>query len=273
MLAPAKINLYLHITGKRPDGYHSLQSLMVPVGISDKIEVAASYKLELEISGEFAKNSGNLNDNIVIKAAHSLSPDKGAKIILEKNIPVGAGLGGGSSDAAAALLLLNDFWGLHYSKEKLAQIALGLGTDVPFFINNKPAFVSGIGEIIADSPSLPHLHILLINPGKPLSTPAVFKHKPIAFSPKMPAVSNDIFASHDAFISFLKTTRNDLEKNAIELMPEIANVLAEIGKQEGCLLARMSGSGATCFGVFDGEESIKNAAANLKIAQPHFVLI
>jgi 4-diphosphocytidyl-2-C-methyl-D-erythritol kinase len=277
MLAPAKINLYLHITGKRPDGYHLLESLMIPINLSDEITVESHNKLELQVSGAFAKSSGNPDDNIVIKAARALAPDKGAKITLHKNIPAGAGLGGGSSDAATTLYLLNELWGLNYTRKKLTEIGLSLGADVPFFLNAKPAFVSGIGEIIDDAGVLPKLHILLVNPNKSLSTPAVFKHKPIpSSSPSAGAagVIHTIPASGDnGFVNFLKTCRNDLEKNAIELMPEIADILSILEKQNGCHISRMSGSGATCFGIFDSEINLQKAAEAIRIMQPDWWVV
>ncbi len=188
MLAPAKINLYLHITGKHADGYHLLDSLMVFTDIADAITAEKADAITLRVSGEFADNSGDISDNIVIKAARALADSAGVKagasISLQKNIPVGAGLGGGSSDAAATLRLLNTLWGINYSDEKLAQIGLTLGADVPFCLYGRPAFVSGIGEVIGAAPDLPQFWILLANPRKVLSTKDVFTQSAIDFIKK-----------------------------------------------------------------------------------------
>jgi 4-diphosphocytidyl-2-C-methyl-D-erythritol kinase len=263
MLAPAKLNLYLHVTGKQPDGYHLLESLMIPVDICDVVEVSKSDILELNITGDFALRAGDLQNNIVLKAAQKLAEaagveNFGAQINLQKNIPVGAGLGGGSSDAAAVLKGLNDLWGLGFSINKLAKIALPLGADVPFCLFGKPAFVRGIGEEIMLAPPLPKMHILLVNPMQPLATAKVFTHKNIDFSPAMPAPA--IHRDIGKFVSELKKYHNDLEANATHLMPQIQDILNVISAQKGCLLARMSGSGATCFGIFEDAASVKVAA-------------
>jgi 4-diphosphocytidyl-2-C-methyl-D-erythritol kinase len=262
ILAPAKINLYLHVTGKRPDGYHLLDSLMIPTKLCDVVEVLPSAGLELEVMGDFAVAAGD-KDNIVIKAAMALAADANikpaAKIILQKNIPVGAGLGGGSADAAAILKMLNEFWGIGYSVDRLAEIGLLLGADVPFCVYNTAAVVAGIGEVIKPA-ALPPLHILLVNPNKHLATKDVFTHKAIDFS----KAAGEIPQESKAFIEFLKGCKNDLEANAIELVPQLADVLSAIEKQRGCLLVRMSGSGATCFGLFDNAADLKAAADNIK---------
>ncbi len=252
ILAPAKINLYLHVTGKRPDGYHLLDSLMVSTKLYDVIEVFPANTLELEVTGDFANASGENNDNIVIKAANALALaaniKPAAKIKLQKNIPVGAGLGGGSADAAATLKLLNEFWDIGYSLDKLSAIGLSLGADVPFCVYNQAAIVSGIGEVIKPV-SISPLHVLLVNPNQHLSTKDVFTHKPINFSKE----AGEIPSEAKAFIDFLKSCKNDLEANAAELVPQIAYVFSVIEKQRGCLFSRMSGSGATCFGLFNNE--------------------
>lgn len=263
ILAPAKINLYLHVTGKRDDGYHLLDSLMVPTKLCDVIEVAAAENIALEVVGEFASVAGDSADNIVIKAARMLAQAAGrnpdVKIILHKNIPVGAGLGGGSADAAAVLKLLNEFWGIGYSADRLAEIGLSLGADVPFCLYGSPAVISGIGEAIKPA-NVPPLYVVLVNPNKHLATKDVFTYRAFDFGAAAAQIPQDAAG----FLPFLRSCRNDLEANAIALVPEINDVLAVIGRQRGCLLARMSGSGATCFGLFDNHDNLAAAAQNIK---------
>ncbi len=272
MLAPAKINLYLHITGKRADGYHLLDSLMVFTDVSDIITAEKASDITLQVSGEFADNSGDIRDNIVIKAAKALADSAGvqagANISLQKNIPVGAGLGGGSSDAAATLRLLNSLWEINYSDEKLAQIGLTLGADVPFCLYGKPAFVSGIGEVIDAAPALPQFWILLVNPRKILSTKDVFTQSSIDFI--SPAGRPERFTNTHDFIDFLQRNGNNLQKNAINIVPEITDVLDVIGQQDGVLLSRMSGSGSTCFGLFESKLSKDNALDNIRKTNPNW---
>lgn len=269
MLAPAKLNLFLHVTGKRADGYHLLESLMIPLGIGDDVEIEPATKLELRVTGKFASGAGSLADNIALRAANLLAEKAGRRpdvnITLEKNIPVGAGLGGGSADAAAILILLSDLWQLNYSKEKLAEIGLELGADVPFCVIGKPALVTGIGEVITPVEELPDLNILLVNPNKHLSTPEVFKHKKPVFSE---ALGLTIPQDRNEFIELLQKRHNALEPNAISIMPDIAEILAAIGQQDGCLLSRMSGSGATCFGVFSNKVSLDMALGAIGIDHP-----
>ncbi|MCE3232269.1 MAG: ispE [Rickettsiaceae bacterium] len=269
MLAPAKLNLFLHVTGKREDGYHLLESLMIPLSIGDEVRVGQSDKLELQITGPFAATIANSYDNIVLKAAQLLAEKAGrkpdVKIALEKNIPVGAGLGGGSADAAAVLKLLNDLWQLGFSTEKLMEIGLELGADVPFCVMGKPALVTGIGEVIKPVDKLPDLNILLVNPNKHLSTPEVFKYEPIIFSDELGlTIPKDI----TEFIDLLQKQHNALEANAVSIIPDIAEVLSIIGQQDGCLLARMSGSGATCFGIFNNKASLEMALGAIKKGNP-----
>lgn len=263
MKAPAKVNLSLHITGKRADGYHLLESVMVPVTLYDEVDIQPGGPLRCVCTGPFASqlsHANNLAENAAkTLAAHAGIPIPAVTITIEKNIPVGAGLGGGSSDAAAVLTLLNRHLGLGYDTPTLRQIGLGLGADVPFFIEAQAAFVSGIGEHISPFPTAPALPLVLVNPGVFLSTASVFTHQPIAFS--SPSAPLDIFPS----VEDLPHYRNDLEPNAISLQPVIQDVLYSLHQQEGCHLARMSGSGATCFGLFATPELATRAAQNIQL--------
>ena len=264
--APAKINLYLHVTGKRPDGYHLLDSLFVFADISDEIHIKPSKKLSFSIEGEFAENLKKEKNNIVIKATKILAKALGiiplVKIKLIKKLPVAAGLGGGSADAAAVLIGLSQLWESPLSKEKLAEIALQLGADVPACLQKCPLNISGIGEIITKAPPLPKIWIVLVNPKVKVPTPDVFKKRAKPFTTAMPikVAYDDI----DSFVLELKKRSNDLTESACSLAPEIADTLEIISQQHGCLISRMSGSGATCFGLFANKEHAETAVRLIK---------
>ena len=257
VFSPAKINLFLHVTGKRPDGYHLLQSLMVPLAFGDNIEMTPSNALSLQVTGSDLANEP-LENNLVMKAARALQAasgtTQGANIILHKQIPHAAGLGGGSSNAATTLLALQALWNTNID---LPSIATKLGADVPFFLKNKAQYAEGIGEILTPA-TLPQLYILLVKPNAPMPTAAVF-HK--GFKNFSAPISLPLqFNSVAELVGYLKSCHNDLTNNAIEIAPVIADILEKLETLNGCLLARMSGSGATCFGIFESAERC-NAAA------------
>ncbi len=250
--APAKINLYLHITGRREDGYHLLDSLFVFAKDGDVIHVRSSDRLSLKITGAYAKNLSEEDDNIVLKAARLLAEschqEPVAEIVLEKNLPVSAGIGGGSSDAAATLKALLRLWNKRISDRELKEIALRLGADVPSCLAAKPVQVSGIGEILTPAPELPDLHMLLVNPNRPVSTPAVFKARGKNFSEPFPFTRK--MTDFASFVRELSYRHNDLSQAACQIEPSVFDVLEELGSDPLCRLARMSGSGGTCFGIF-----------------------
>ena len=274
-----KLNLYLHVKGKRADGYHILDSLVIFMEFHDvlKFEKTNSDNIEIEISGDYKPNIDGSKDNIIVKAANLLkkytnSKNLGAKIYLNKNIPVGAGLGGGSSNAAATLKALNNLWNLNLDANQLNNLALKLGADVPVCIKEKTSFMSGIGEVIEESLPLPEMFFLLVNPRKELSTIEVFKKNNIINNESKGAIDLKSSLScksgkqikRDGFLSFLKECGNDLTESAIKIIPEISKILKNIESQEGNLLARMSGSGATCFGIFESQEDLDKAFDNIK---------
>lgn len=271
----AKINFYLEVTGRK-NGHHLLNSLMAFLDIYDEIEFKKSESLKLEIKGQYADFLKNdLHENIIIRTVKILSEeykfDPKIKISLTKNIPIGAGIGGGSSNAATTILMLNQFYNLKISKQKLAEIGLKLGADVPFCLNQKMALIFGIGENITDVEiATKPLFAIIINPNIHLSTKEVFKN----FAKNNQLFSdlkfNDISAEN--FISTIKNHKNDLEKSAIELVPEISQILIEIAKQNNCLVSRMSGSGSTCFGLFDNQNDLNFAYQNLSRKFPEFYL-
>jgi 4-diphosphocytidyl-2-C-methyl-D-erythritol kinase len=255
----AKVNLFLHVTGKRPDGYHLLDSLAVFPGAADILHVSGAVALSLIITGPFGAALTAEPDNLVLRAARALAAaaniNEGAVLTLEKHLPVASGIGGGSADAAAALLLLSQLWGV---KLPLEPIALSLGADVPVCLAAKAKRMGGIGEILTPAPLLPPYGMVLINPGVAVSTAAVFHGRSAAFSE---AASLPQGWRQARFMATdLAELRNDLEASAVALAPAIGLVLRLMRADRRCLLARMSGSGATCFGLYDSPAIAKEAA-------------
>lgn len=259
--ARAKVNLFLHVLGRRPDGYHLLDSLAVFPDIADSLSMAPADALSLEIAGPFAASLGG-DDNLVLRAARALleaaHASRGAALLLDKRLPVASGIGGGSADAAAALRLLNRVWALGLPAPQLAGIALGLGADVPVCLASEPARMGGIGELIGVAPALPHCGIVLVNPGVPVATADIFRAREETYSE--PAVLPPRWADALALAADLARCSNDLEAPAIRLCPPIDEALAWLRSRPGCRFARMSGSGATCFGLFDTPDAAEAVA-------------
>jgi 4-diphosphocytidyl-2-C-methyl-D-erythritol kinase len=273
-LAPAKVNLTLAVLGRRADGYHLLDSLVVFAGIADRLTLAPGPALSLKVRGENAEQAGPLDDNLVLKAARALAaqvPDlKLGRFTLEKRLPVAAGLGGGSSDAAAALRLLAKANRLKASGASVAKIAPMIGADVPVCIDPRPRRMRGIGEVLSAPLKMPKLAALMVNPGVAVPTRDVFTK--LGLKPGGPvrraAPARALPREVGAFVQYLSKHGNDLEAPATEVQPVIARVLADIRESKGCLLARMSGSGATCFGIFASPRAARAAAQDLSAAQP-----
>ncbi|MCX7888891.1 MAG: 4-(cytidine 5'-diphospho)-2-C-methyl-D-erythritol kinase [Rhodobacteraceae bacterium] len=262
--APAKVNLTLHVTGRRADGYHLLDSLVVFADCGDRLRVEPGADLELVAEGPFAGALGPGADNLVLRAARLMDPGRGARITLRKNLPVAAGLGGGSADAAATLRALAALWAAPLPD---AAAAAGLGADVPVCLAGRPARMRGRGERIEPVAPLPEMALVLANPGERLATAEVFA----ALSARDNAPMPDQLPAWDGFealVSFLAAQRNDLEPPARRLRPAIGDVLAALSAQPGCRLARMSGSGATCFGLFAARPAADAAADALRRARP-----
>lgn len=265
--ASAKINLYLHVVGRRLDGYHRLDSLAVFAGAADTLTVEPAAALSLAVTGPFAAGLDGEADNLVLRAARALAAQAGVpatgRLVLEKNLPVASGIGGGSADAAAALRLLGRFWGVDVRRETLAAIAAALGADVPVCLIGRAAVMSGIGEILTPAPPLPPTGMVLVNPGVAVATPAVFRARDGGFS--APAVlPAEGWRDAESLAAALQATGNDLEAPALRLAPAIADSLAALRAAPGCLLARMSGSGATCFGLFADAAAARQAAGGLQ---------
>lgn len=268
--APAKINLYLHVVGQRDDGYHLLDSLIVFAGIGDEISAHESDDLEFSIAGPFAHALINEADNLVVRAAHALADAAGvpaaANIRLTKNLPVAAGIGGGSADAAAALIALQQLWRIDLPPGEITGIARALGADVPVCLASTPSFVGGVGEFITDAPDLPDAWLVLANPRVPVATPDVFAAHGSDWSKSGRFLNSPESAAELA--ALLSERRNDLTKAATGIAPEIAATIAALGDTPGALLARMSGSGATCFALFAGEDEARRAEAELRERYP-----
>ncbi len=262
--ARAKINLHLHVVGRRGDGYHLLDSLVAFAAIGDELSVSPASRLTLTVKGPFASSLESEADNLVLRAARALAARAGIEplgaLVLEKNLPVASGIGGGSADAAAALRLLGRFWNLDPGLQ--AGLADGLGADVPVCLAGRPATMSGIGDILAPAPQLPELGIVLVNPGVAVSTPDVFRARAGPFS--APARFPDQgWADAESCAAALRAAGNDLEAPARRLAPAIGDVLGVLSDTRGCLLVRMSGSGATCFGLFADPEAARFAAGTI----------
>jgi 4-diphosphocytidyl-2-C-methyl-D-erythritol kinase len=270
MFARAKINLYLHVVGRRADGFHLLDSLVVFAETGDEIVVAPSDRLVLKIVGPFSGKLAPDDDNLVLRAARGLRDlagvTAGAAIILTKNLPVASGIGGGSADAAATLHALMALWNVAPDRTALERLALSLGADVPVCLAGRPSFMGGIGEEIAPVGDLPEAHLLLVNPGIATPTPAVFKARQGGFSPAGRWAEPPKDAG--ALAAALKERGNDLTAAAITVTPPIRDVLDAIAQTEGCLLARLSGSGATCFGIYATQAEAEAAGDAILAANP-----
>ena len=271
-LAHAKVNLWLSVVGRRADGYHLLHSLVAFADLADTIEAAPSGALSLVVESPTAAPGAaalaSEPDNLVLKAARLLADRAGvsprAALRLAKNIPVAAGLGGGSADAAAALQALAELWRVALPAEELFDLAGRLGADVPMCLAGRTSIVSGAGERLAPAPPLPPCAILLVNPGVALSTPDVFAARLGDFSSERPVV--EPWSDLASLVEALGRRGNDLAAAAVSLRPVIGEVLSSLRATDGVRYAAMSGSGATCFALYATLAEAKDAAARLPIA-------
>ncbi len=262
--APAKINLTLHVTGQRADGYHLLDSLVAFADIGDSVSARPAETLSLRVSGPMAQGVPEDGSNLVLKAADWLSPGKGAALELEKHLPPASGIGGGSSDAAAALRVLSELWGLDLPDPAHTST---LGADIPVCLDARPRRMRGVGDDLSEPVVLPPAEILLVNPGHPVSTLSVFAG---LGSRDNPAMADELPAWSDAaaLADWLHDQRNDLQQPACEMLPEIGEVLTELDLMQP-LIARMSGSGATCFALYpDASGGAEAACARLADLHP-----
>lgn len=271
MIAPAKINLALHVTGRRPDGYHLIESLVVFAGDGDRVVAARAASDEMVVAGRYAAQVPLDGANLVVRARDLMRAHFGADAVpplalqLEKALPVASGIGGGSSDAASTMRLIDGLLGLDAGEEALAGLALRLGADVPMCLAAKPLLAGGVGEETARLPRFPALPVVLVNPGVPLATGDVYAGLESTQNPPMPELADD--ADPAAIVDWMAATRNDLQAPAAALAPEIGEVLDQLSGA-GALIARMSGSGASCFGIFETAADAEAAAAAIAGAEP-----
>jgi 4-diphosphocytidyl-2-C-methyl-D-erythritol kinase len=275
VFAPAKINLTLHVTGRRADGYHLLDSLVTFADVGDELFVAPGRGgLTLTVRGPEAAGVPADATNLALRAAAILAGGQGAALDLVKNLPAASGIGGGSADAAAALRAMMALQGIGRSALETnaadlgarADAILALGADVPMCLFPRPLRARGIGERV-DAVMLPTVAAVLANPRLPVPTPEVFRALDRRDNAPMPEGLPD-FADAPALADWLGGQRNDLESAAIRVQPVVATVLAAIGATRGCLVARMSGSGATCFGLYADPDTAAQAAARIRAERP-----
>lgn len=257
--APAKVNLSLHVVGKRADGYHLLDSLVVFADVGDRVSLRQADRSSLTLTGPFAGAVPATPDNLVLRAAALAGVE--ARITLDKYLPVGAGIGGGSADAAAVLRGLARLGGSPVPE------ALTLGADVPVCVASRPARMQGVGERLGPFGPLPDLPMVLIHPGVPVATGAVFSALASTGGRPMPETIPAWRDVRDA-VAWLGAQRNDLEVAAIAVEPQIAMVRNALIARHDCLLARMSGSGSCVFGLFPDHASARAAAADIFAARP-----
>ncbi|GGA77079.1 4-diphosphocytidyl-2-C-methyl-D-erythritol kinase [Brucella endophytica] len=279
LLAPAKINLALHVTGRRDDGYHLLESLVAFAAYGDMIEVAPSPEDRFTVSGPYAQSVPLNAGNLVLKARDALKDRFPARqtpvaIHLTKNLPIASGIGGGSSDAAATLAALNRLWNLGLDLPALCGIGLTLGADLPMCLHGQqigaPLVARGIGEALTPLPRFPRLPIVLVNDGTGISTPNVFQALTRRNNPPLPTPPD--FSNIEAFCDYVRQTRNDLYPAALAVSPALGDVL-DLLRETGASFAQMSGSGATCFGIFPDKAAAERAAVLVKERNPEWFVI
>ena len=260
----AKLNLSLNMVGKRADGYHLLHSVVAFCEVGDTLSISPADTLSLTVDGPFAEGIGRPEDNLVMRAARLLQQASGIKggahITLTKQLPLASGIGSGSGDAATALLLLCDLWDIHFSPGELASLGAALGADVPVCLHGKACVMEGVGERITPlAEPWPELYAVLVNPLIPLSTPEVFK-----------GLSAEEWTTPLYDTLNVGRFTNDLQKSAIRLCPAIEPILAALAETQGLVAARLSGSGATCFGIYSTDIQAAHGAALMRAQFPYY---
>ena len=275
--AAAKVNLFLHVGGPGADGYHPLCSLMVFADLGDQVSVAEAEALVCQVRGPFAGELAGEGDNLVLRAARALmahvrTPLSPVGLTLDKRLPVAAGLGGGSSDAGAALRLLRDAWDLKLTDGELETVAASLGADGAACLWGRPVMAQGRGERLSAAPRLPGIDAVLVNPRVAVSTAEVYRRFDAAgmFGEVAPPALPELFESVEELAGWLALTRNDLEAAAVSAAPEIGDVLTTLADEPEALLARMSGSGATCFALCAGDVEAEGLAERLEAMRPNW---
>jgi 4-diphosphocytidyl-2-C-methyl-D-erythritol kinase len=265
LTAAAKVNLALHVIGRREDGYHLLDSIAVFADVGDRVEVTPGERLTVDVAGPFASHAPGDRTDLAWRAAESFFAQVGASpavaIRIEKNIPAGAGLGGGSADAAAVLIALSRLHDGRLPLPALSAIGLSLGADVPMCVAGRALRARGIGEQVEQLESWPPLSLVLVWPGRPISTAEIFRALARRENPPLPEPPGAPTLSEAA--AWLASCRNDLEGPVLAMAPEIGEVLRRLRETPGCLLARMSGSGSACFGLYADLPQAESAARHL----------
>ncbi|KKB10877.1 hypothetical protein VE25_15675 [Devosia geojensis] len=272
--APAKVNLALHVVGRRADGYHELDSLMVFADIGDELTAVPAAADRLAVTGPFGKGLGN-GENLVTRAVAAFRArwpghvPFGLDMTLAKNLPVAAGLGGGSADAAAVLRLMASLGETEIAAADLVALAASLGADVPACLVSAPLVARGIGDVMRPLKAFPACHVVLVNPLVPVATAEVFRRLQSRQNPPMPDLPEPMTRPAQLGI-WLAETRNDLEPPAVAMVPQIGSLIARLSQAPGCMLARMSGSGATVFGLFGSSAQAHQAAHELRETYPDY---
>jgi 4-diphosphocytidyl-2-C-methyl-D-erythritol kinase len=277
IFAPAKVNLYLHVTGRLDNGYHTLDSMVAFADIGDEVRIEPAPDFTFKVQGPYAgaftpkeldssPNSSNLVVQAVWALARAAQKVPNVKVTLTKSLPLASGLGGGSSDAASVIWGMLDWWGLSRQAYYLPALMTTLGADIPVCLNCDAARLRGIGEIIDRVPPMPEIPVVLVNPCKPCGTATVFAR--FAGSFRQPDAIPQNLDTLDDIVAFLEKRENDLYAPACNVVPEIVNVIGALRSQAGCRLARMSGAGATCFGLFETEKQAKAAAKTIAYENP-----
>lgn len=292
--AQAKINLSLHIEGRRADGYHELSGLVVFADIADQLDFTIGCEVgileeqqsqwSLKLAGPFADQLQGSSDltgnNLILKAVRTYlqsgaQPTPGVFALI-KNLPIASGMGGGSSDAAATLKILQQLNPSPLPEDELQQLALKLGADVPMCLNPRAQVIGGIGEVSEPVKNFEPLPAVLVNPGVDVETKAVFHELNAPTLPADYVIDNPQLPdvrSCRAVIDWLQSQRNDLQAPALRIAPVIADVIGELAGSQNCQLARMSGSGATCFGLYDSKEAAEQAAERIRAARPEWWVV
>lgn len=279
VFAPAKVNLHLHVTGRQTDGYHTLDSLVTFADIGDVLYIEKARQFSFAVEGPFANSfthaeldSSPQSKNLVVRAAwqmaNLLARELNVSIRLHKNLPLGSGLGGGSADAAACLWGLGQLWNVMLPESHRLSMAMQLGRDVPVCLKSETCLMRGTGELLSAVPPLPELPVLLVWPGEPVSTADVFRSLELT-SFSAPISCPDVIDQIPTLCAYLGAkTHNDLAARAIEFLPSIDIASRLLREQPGCLLARLSGSGSTCFGIFASEDDATRAAETISLNHP-----
>jgi 4-diphosphocytidyl-2-C-methyl-D-erythritol kinase len=277
IFAPAKLNLYLHVTGRLDNGYHTLDSLIAFADIGDSIDIEPAQDFEFHVRGPYEKifspkelDASPNSANIAVQAAWALAraaqKTLNIRVTLTKNLPLASGLGGGSSDAAAVIWGLCEWWNILRNTHYLPGLMAKLGADVPVCFSCKASRVRGIGDVLDPAPPIGETPIVLVNPGRHCSTAEVFAHFSGTYKEPMPLPPS--LENFKDLIAFLKSRENDLQPPALEVAPEIASALKLLENQKGCAFTRMSGSGATSFGLFENEAHAQKAAKTIAAKNP-----